>query len=151
MNHLTSLRSVQELNDGAHGEVTSQYEYQAPDRMHLQIVGEEESIAIGPIQYYLQQGVWQAQTRIEPLAFPNFANARQAGTVRVGRAETRDGKALQVVLATGGALANVHYAYWIGSEDFRLYKSAMVAPAHFMIQSYFDFDAPVQIAAPVEK
>lgn len=151
MNHLTSLRSVQELNDGAHGEVTTRYEYRAPDRMRMQIAGEGESIAIGPIQYYLEQGVWQAQARVNPLVFPNFANARQAGTVRVGRAETRDGKAVQVVLATGGALANVHYAYWIGSEDFRLYEYAMVAPAHFMIQSYSDFDAPVQIAAPVEK
>lgn len=151
MNHLTNLRSLQELNDGAHGEVTTQYEYQAPDRMHLQIVGEGESIAIGAVQYYFEQGVWQTRTRVDPLVFPNFANARQVGTARLGRTETFDGKAMQVVVGTDTTSANVHYAYWIGSGDFRLYKFAMVAPAHFMVQSYFDYDVPVQILAPAAK
>lgn len=151
MNQLTSLRSVQELNDGLHGEVTTQYEYQAPDRMHLQIVGEGESIAIGATQYYFEQGVWQKQARVYPLVFPSFANARQVGTARIGRTETLDGKAMQVVVGTDATSANIHYASWISSEDFRLYKFAMVAPAHFMIQSYFDYDAPVQIAVPVAK
>jgi copper transport protein len=151
MNQLTSLRSVQELNDGVHGEVTTQYEYQAPDRMRFQIVGEGESIAIGATQYYFEQGVWQTRVRVDPLVFPNFANARQVGVAKIGRVETLDGKAMQVVVGTDATSANAHYAYWIGTGDFRLYQFAMVAPAHFMMQSYSNYDAPVQIVAPVAK
>ncbi len=149
MNMLKSLRTIQDLNDGANGVVTTRYEYQAPDRVRFQIVGEGESVAIGETQYYRDQERWTARARPDPFAFPKFNNAGLVSMASLGRAEVLDGTPTEIVEVTFSSSAgDVRYAYWIGTEDHLIHQYAMVAPAHYMMEYYFDYNAPVKIEAP---
>ncbi len=149
MNTLKSLRTIQDLNDGANGVVTTRYEYQAPDRMRFQVGGGGESIAIGGTQYYRDQDAWIARARPDPFVFPKFNNAGLVAGAKLGRAEALNGIPAQIVEVTlSSSAGDVHYAYWIGTEDRFIHQYAMVAPAHYMMEYYFDHNAPVRIEAP---
>ena len=57
---------------------------------------------------------------------------------------------MQIVQSTTGTGdARVRYAFWIGVDDHAVHQYAMVGPAHFMMQSYSDFNAPLDIQAPM--
>ncbi len=149
MNTLKSLRAIQDLADGRVGSVTTRYEYQAPDRVRFQVVGGMESIAIGGTQYDQDSQTWTSRARVDPFVFPNFNNATQAKEVRLGRTDTLDGAPMQVdesTTATGDSRTD--YAFWIGTDDHLVHQFAMVAPAHFMMQYYSDYNAPIDIQAP---
>jgi hypothetical protein len=151
MNRLTSLRSVQELNDGLHAVVRTDYEYASPDLLRFMVNGQSESIAVGGTQYYAENGSWISRPRVEPFVFPSFNNGQQAVRARVGRTEFLDGVPMQLVLADLNGSSPVHYAFWIDPDDGRLHQIAMVGPAHYMVQSYSDFNGPVSIQAPPAK
>lgn len=149
MNTLKSLRTIQDLNDGANGVVTTRYEYQAPDRMRFQVVGQGESIVTGGTQYYRDQETWTARTRADPFVFPKFNSAGLVPGAKLGRTEALNGTPTLIVeVAFSSSAGDVRYAYWIGSEDHLIHQYAMVAPAHYMMEYYFDHNAPVKIEAP---
>jgi copper transport protein len=149
MNALTSLRAVQELNDGKFGAVTTHYEYAAPDRLRFQVSGGMESIAVAAKQFDRDNGTWSARSRVDPFVFPNFDNAGQASAVRLGRTDTLGGAPMQIIeTAAPSGDETVHYAFWIGTNDHLVHQFAMVAPGHYMMQYYFDYNAPVDIQAP---
>lgn len=153
MNALTTLRSRQELNDGANGLAVSLYDYAAPNKTRFRIEGQGESIAIGEKQYYQDNaGAWSERARVEPFTFPNFDFVTTAQRIRLGRADTLAGTPTQIVLfdtpnTSGDEL--IHYAYWLAQDDKRLLQLAMVTSSHYMMQYYNDFNAPdVVIDAP---
>jgi len=149
MNTLKSLKAVQELNDGKNGSVTTRYEYQAPDRLHFQVVGGTESIAIGGTQFDRDDGVWVSRPRVDPFVFPSFDDTSQANEIRLGRTDNLNGAPMQLVeTTTGTGDAKTNYVFWIGTDDHLIHQFAMVAAAHFMMQYYFDFNAPLGIQAP---
>ncbi len=150
MNRLSTLRSTQELNDGANAVVVTDLAYAAPDRVDMRIAGQGESIAIGGTQFYETNGVWTDQPRVQPFVFPNFANAATLADARLGRGEIVDGKPMQIVLATEPGPPDAYFAYWIGTDDHAVHQLVMVAPAHFMLQRYIDFDAPIVIQPPIK-
>jgi copper transport protein len=152
MNALESVRSKQELNDGAAGLAISHYEYEAPDRTRFRIEGQGESIAVGDRQFLQNpNGQWVERERVDPFKFPSFDYARAAQAVRMGRPDTLNGMPTQIVLfqapTTSGA-EQIEYAYWIEEGSKRVVQLAMVANAHYMMQSYRDFDAEIAITAP---
>lgn len=145
MNELSSLRADQRLNDGANTVVISAYEYGAPDKTRFVIEGQGQAIAIGALQYLqTKDGQWLERARVEPFVFPAFDFAKGAESVRFGRQETINGVPAQIVLFevpdTLGA-NKVRYAYWIAEDDKRVLQFGMVAPAHYMIEAYRDFDS----------
>ena len=153
MNSLTTLRSRQELNDGANGVVISLYEYQAPDKTKFEIVGQGQSIARGADQYYQNRdGTWTLRARGENFVFPKFDFADTAQATRQGRADKIGTTPAKIFLfntpnTTGTEL--IHYAYWIAEDDKRVLQFAMVTASHYMMQSYRDFDSKeIAIAAP---
>lgn len=153
MNRLTTLRSTQELNDGAAGFAVSHYEYQVPDRTRFQVEGQGESIAIGAMQYLQNaDGTWTERPRMEPFRFPDFNFVQTAQGIRLGRVERARGTPAQLVLfytPNVNGTEQIHYAYWIDQATQRVLQVAMVANAHYMLQSYWDFDArDIAIAAP---
>ncbi len=158
MNRLVSLRMDQVLNDGANGVAVTHYEYRAPDRLRFTVVGASRgltatSIAVGRLQYYQEpSGEWTVQSRVDPFVFPHFDRATQAQWARHGRTDTVGGEPAQVVrYATADSSSNgsIQYADWISTSDGRLLKQAMVADGHYMMQTYYDFDAPdITIEAP---
>ncbi len=148
MNALTSLRATELLNDGVGGSVITQYEYRAPDRVRLTI-GAKQSVAIAGTQYDFENGVWTLRARVTPFVFPDF-HAGRVTAARLGRIETVKAVPAQIVLfTTPTATGTADQADWISLADQRIVQTAMVAPAHFMLDTYFDFDAPVQIVAPI--
>jgi len=149
MNALKAMRATEELNDGENGVVYTRGEFAAPDRVHTTVEGGSESIAIGATQYFHDDSGWTSLTRPEPYKFPSFNNAGLASSIRFGRAELMDGKPAQIVMVDFTSSAgDVHFAYWVGTDDRLIKQYAMVAPAHFMTEHYRDFNAAVEIAAP---
>ena len=145
MNRLQTLRSIQKLNDGRNGMVETRFEYRAPDRMRLQIVGQGESIAVGGAQYFKEIGrdQWEVRTRVEPLRFPSFDFATQAKRVTLGRQEILDGEPTQIVrFVLESATSTTQLAYWVATRDTRVRQFAMFAPGHSMMEYYRDYDAP---------
>ncbi len=149
MNALYSVRASEVLNDGVNGSVTTQYEYQAPDRLHYRVGGGIESIAIGKTQYYLEQAAWTDRDRIDPFVFPNFDAVKGAQAIRLGRSEVVDGIPMQIVeLVLPSGDEKVHFAYWIGRDDHLVHRYVMVAPGHYMMRYYSDYNAPLDIQPP---
>lgn len=153
MNELKTLASVQNLNDGMTGVVVSHYEYQTPDKTRFSIEGQGSSIAIGPDQYFQDKnGQWTQRGRVEPFVFPAFDFADTAQGTQLGRADKLDGEPMQLVVfntpnTSGDEL--IHYAYWVSEADKRVHQLAMVTTAHYMIQTYSNFDDPaIHITAP---
>lgn len=147
MNSLQSVRATQELNDGANAVVTTRFEYAAPDRLRYEIAGQGESIVILATQFYRESGAWTTRLRAEPLKFPDFSNAALAAGAKLGRAEKIGDVEAQIVRAASPA-GDVQFAYWLDAQN-RVRQFVMVAPAHFMLQNYFDYDAAIQIDAPL--
>jgi copper transport protein len=153
MNQLESLHSKQDLNDGSNGVVITNYDYHSPDAMRFDVLGEASSIAIGPKQYYQDKnGNWTERARVDPFVFPQFDASTQATNVQLGRPDILNGEQTQIVRyaipdASGGE--GTQYAQWISSKDDRLIQLAMVAPSHYMMQYYMDYNSPqIAVAAP---
>jgi mono/diheme cytochrome c family protein len=153
MNKLATLRSEQELNDGANGVAISHYEYQAPDKTKFRIEGQGQSIAIGADQYYENQdGAWVQRARVENFVFPNFTFADSARSTRDGRTDRVGGENAQIVLfdtLTTSGDERIRYAYWISEAEKLVLQLAMVTTNHYMMQYYDDFDGTdIDIQAP---
>ncbi len=152
MNQLQSLRSTQDLTDGMDGLLITEIEYRAPDAAHLSAQTGEESIAMGPVQYDRNEsGQWTQRQRTEPFMFPMFDLAQQATNAKLGRQETLNGEPVQVVRfkIPDTTPSGTQYAEWISTKDHRLLQVAMVAPWHYMLQSYRDYNSPqVSVIAP---
>jgi mono/diheme cytochrome c family protein len=152
MNQLHSLRSVQALTDGAGGLLITQFEYRAPDAVHMTSQTGEESIALGPVQYDRDQsGQWTQRRRADPFVFPKFDMVGQAANTQLGRLETLNGEPAQVVRfeVPDVTRSGLQYAEWISTKDQRVLQVAMVASSHYMMQTYTDYDSPqISISAP---
>lgn len=149
MNQLKALRTVEELNDGENGVVVTRMDFQAPDRVHTMVEGGSDTMAIGASQYFRESSGWTSLSRPEPYVFPNFNNAGLASSGRFGREEILDGVLAQIVnVDFSSSAGDTHFAYWVGKDDKLIHQYAMVAPSHFMIESYRDFNAPVRVDAP---
>lgn len=86
---------------------------------------------------------------MSPYVFPNFQDSAQAKTARLGGTENLNGvptRIVETVAVFSGE--EVRYAFWIGTEDHLIHQSAMVAPGHYMIEYYSDYNAPIQIDPP---
>jgi mono/diheme cytochrome c family protein len=110
------------------------------------------SIAVGPVQYDRDKnGQWTQRQRIDPFVFPKFDMAVQATNAKLGRQETLSGEPAQIVRfkipdANG---PGEQFAEWISTKDHRLLQLAMVAPSHFMMQYYVDYDSlQIAVTAP---
>lgn len=145
MNELSALRASQQLNDGTNAVVLSDYEYLAPDRTRFVIEGQGQAIAIGALQYLqTPNGAWLERARVEPFVFPQFDFADTAEAVQFGRQETINRVPAQIVLfQVPDTLGEnqVRYAYWIAEDDKRVLQFAMVAPAHYMMETFRDWDS----------
>lgn len=153
MNRLTAVRASQYMNDGTNGALVTFYDYHAPDQMRFAVEGGNASIAIGRDQYYSDKNdAWTRRDRIDPLVFPDFKTATEGQGAFLGRTDVLDGEDMQIVryvVPAAGGGAGSEFAVWIGQADKRVRQFAMVAPAHFMMQYYADYNAAdIAIQAP---
>jgi copper transport protein len=152
MNRLQSLRSRQELTDGNGGLLVVEFEYRAPDAVRMTSQTGEESIALGPVQYYRDQnGQWTQRPRSDPFVFPKFDLSQQAAGAKLGRQEALSGEPVQIVRfnVPNQTRDGIQYAEWISTQDRRLLQLAMFTAGHLMMQTYTDYDSSqISVTAP---
>lgn len=150
MNRLTSLREHQTLSSGG-ATVTSDYEYVAPDRIHIQVDNGSETIGIGPRRFDRTRLTgWQSSPWVSESGgyrWPNFDYARRATEVTLLGQETVDGVNCWVVTFLDPE-TEARYTFWIGDRDSLIRRERMVAPGHYMESRLGDFNAPMTIEAP---
>ncbi len=150
MNRLRAVRQRQEIADGSGNDVVTFYAFAAPDAMRYKVIGGSEAIFVGEQRFDNEASAWRKSQAPDRFRFPNFTYADNASHVVLGPRQILNGTPTQAVvfiLNLGGATAR--YTVWVDERTRRIVREAMVARSHYMINDYFDFNAPIRIAAPV--
>lgn len=126
--------------------LVSSWTFQAPDRMRYTIVRGNRAVVIGTRRWDSLGRKW-AQSAISKLRIPAFAweNAREARLV--GRA-TVGGTPTRVVALWK---PDVDFPSWFllyVADDGRVLRARMSTTAHFMVDTYHDFDTAPPIRPP---
>ena len=130
------------------------YGFEAPDRMRVAF-DDRETIFIGPNRYTRsgRAGAWQSDNFGTGLTVPSFTwEAHEASEAivapTIAGADEVDGVSTQELAFFQGANSTPLW-YRLFVDDTGLVRRVeMDAQAHFMIDHYFDFDAPFTIEPP---
>ena len=157
MHQLHTLRSDETLGPVV-PPIETQYAFEAPDRMQLDISNGAHTIFIGATRYTLKDGSaagWQPEDAGMPLQTPlyvwdprppsgGFVASHLVGTDQV------DGVDTQVVafFENLGPLEPFWFRLWVDSDGL-VHRAEMRGQGHFMDEHYTDFDAPFTIDPPV--
>jgi hypothetical protein len=166
---LTSLRSVrytQRLGDGGGSLYRSQTavsaaESERPAAYADRIVDAAgdvvaQQVIVGDQRWILVGEDW---VEAEPIPFLTPAAWGEAYTdatgFQFGPREAVDGELSQVVTfwqppRTSPSRAPAWFAWWIGLASGEVRREAMVSTRHYMVYGYSDFDAPLEIAPPID-
>jgi copper transport protein len=149
MHALQTLRIDEQLGPSI-VPVSSSYEMQAPDRMHVQVGNGFENFIIGGTSYSRTSAAlpWRVQSA-SGSHFPFFIwdSSPILGPHVVGRASV-DGVQTEIMaFHEGTGSSPTWFEVWV-SADGLAYQSQMTAEAHFMDHRYYDFDTPISIQAP---
>ncbi len=154
MHALDTVRYDEVLNSGL-ASVRSEYAAQAPDRLHIKVEGKQETIIIGNTRYLQKTpgARWQVQSGGPEVPQPSFIwdyfepfkDPRIVGQATVAGVPTT------IVAFAGGGPSGlaIWFRVWIDHEGL-VRQAHMRAIGHFMDHRYFDFDAPLTIAPPVQ-
>ncbi|MGH2521479.1 MAG: CopD family protein [Anaerolineales bacterium] len=131
--------------------VTETIAFQAPNLFYDRLSNGSENMADGATYYYRREGetLWQAVRQNEPFKFPDFDQAPQAISARLGKVEEVNGRRAQIVTYTVYILRNpVAFTRWIDLETEWILQEYMDAPGHHMLSVYSAFNEPVTITLP---
>lgn len=111
------------------------------------------TVSVGQRSWLKQQGggwLEQPSNLLPPLS--DWASTYGGGkNVQFGVKETIQGEEAQVVtfyLPPKEGQAQAWFSWWIGTQTGRLYRMAMVADQHYMLETHHDFNAPFTISPP---
>jgi hypothetical protein len=146
MRAFKSLRMVETLETGR-SRLVGRFRYRSPDRMAYRSSDGAEAVVIGGRRWdRVGGGRWleseTARRRVPPLEWANARHARVVGVGRVGRTP---------VMLVSLFRADPSYPVWFQlalARDGRVLQTRMLAPAHFMVDRYSGFGAPVAIDPP---
>lgn len=157
MEQLRSARVREDLTDKEDGNVvTSEYTFQAPDRMRWEVTsGGSTRIAVGQTGYIKsRQGEpfesyeWPGDGFTWPTGFyESFWQDRAA--VRLLGSETLDGVDTTVVGWVQPSYP-AWYRMWVSEDTSRVRRLEMRAEGHIMDQVYRAYDEPVTVEPPAE-
>jgi hypothetical protein len=147
MRALGSVRIAEHLSTGA-ASLSSWWTMAAPDRLRVSGSDGSRSVVIGARRWDRSRGDAWVESEAEPLRLPDFQwlEARHA---RIIGKTVRDGVTLLLVGA-----ADLERSWWFVlavRPDGLVVESRMLAPAHFMVDRYSGFDAPVTIEPPASQ
>jgi copper transport protein len=149
MHGLGTLRIDEELGPGV-VPVASQYQMQAPDRMHAKAANGFESIIIGSTEFSRRSSTdpWQT-VQIPPLKSPYFVwdSAPPLGAHVVGEATVDGVPAQEVAFFENSSLGAIWFQVWIGSDGL-IHQGSMTAAGHYMDHHYYGLNAPLDIQPP---
>ncbi|GEM_PF-728591 len=147
VNSLTSLKEKNILTGGSGGiSITTEYQYQGPDKLRTVDDKGRESIIIGDERYDKAGEIW-TKASFPGYTFPPLALFTNPTEVTLLDTEEMDGKKVFVLAYEDPSLA-AHFRWWIGADDFMPRKQLMIAPGHYMTSAYSDFNMPNNITPP---
>jgi copper transport protein len=150
MSRLHSARLAFALSNGSSGIGLDDMEFVAPDRYETIVPGAGGAIQIGTTIYLHGVGQpWTTEPNVSPYAWPTGAYAdfqQGVGGIVIGQGTVLG--SVCTIIAFYVPQSGGIYEAWIGQQDHLIHKYLMAAPSHYMVNLYYDFDAPVQIDPP---
>jgi copper transport protein len=127
--------------------LSSHYEMQAPDRVHVAVASGFENFIIGSRSYSRTSAAvpWRVQT-LPASRFPSFIwdASPILGPHILGSASV-DGVQTEIVaFFEETSLSPSWFQLWVGADGLA-HQAQMTAESHFMDQRYYDFDTPLSI------
>jgi hypothetical protein len=142
MRALRSYTFGERLSSGVGAAVTTQFRARAPNRLQFRTSTGSRTVIIGNARWDKVGARWERSlfpglsTRV--FMWDGAANARVIGTAAGGA---------RVLTAFDSRPVPAWFRLTVGSDG-RVREAEMVAPSHFMIQSFSRFNAPTRIQPP---
>jgi len=152
IHQLRTYRLFETLSSGI-ATIASRYSFQAPNRMES-VVNDSRTVWVADTRYTRERpgDPWKVERGGPSIPVPTFiwdyfkpfVDPRIVGTEQV------DGRRASLVSFFGGRRQDtaIWFKLWVDPRGLVL-RAHMRAIGHFMNDRYYDFDAPLQIQAPV--
>lgn len=157
---MRSARMIDQLTDGLSVMLFGYHEFVAPDRERFDIQGRFSSISVGGERFTREPGAgtWTVTQTGSlgtappgstggPTAWPWFGFLRSAVGVTVEGEASQAGQRCHVLVGVDPQ-SDVTYEIWVGRDDGMIHRLVMGLPGHYMVNAYFDVNAPIDIEPP---
>ncbi len=158
---MRSARMIDQLTDGLSLMLFGYHEFVAPDRERFDIQGRFSSVTADGQRYFREAGAdrWTVQPTGSigtgppggagsgPGSWPWFGFLRGAIGVTVAGDASQAGQRCQVLVGIDPQ-SDVTYEIWVGRNDGMIHRLVMGLPGHYMVNAYFDVNAPIRIEPP---
>ena len=149
MSRVRTWREIEQITDGSGHAVETRFEAVRPDQLRYRTTSGSEAVIIGAVRFSRDRGgVWTRDRLPQPIALdgPYLPYLDGAAAVRFGGTDRCGGEICRVVLWALPS-GRARFAARIGSDG-RIYRVAMVAPAHYMTSRVDRLNAPLLITPP---
>ncbi len=158
---MRSARMIDQLTDGLSLMLFGYHEFVAPDRERFDIQARFSSVTADGQRYFREAGddTWTVQPTGSigtgppggagsgPGRWPWFGYLRGAIGVTVEGDASQAGQRCQVLVGIDPQ-SDVTYEIWVGRNDGMIHRLVMGLPGHYMVNAYFDVNAPIRIEPP---
>ncbi|MHB8620960.1 MAG: copper resistance D family protein, partial [Chloroflexota bacterium] len=150
MHQLRTLR-IQESLAPPRPPERSTYQFEAPDRMRLDVSTGFDLIWVGSTRYERDKpsGPWQSEQASRPFRVPFYIwdDAPPMDPVILGQAVVGGVTTRVIAFFESSGNLPLWFRLWVGPDGL-VHRAEMRAPGHFMDHRYSDFDAPLVIGRP---
>lgn len=157
---MRSARMIDQLTDGLSLMLFGYHEFVAPNRERFDIQGRFSSVSVGGQRFTREAGAdtWTVSQTGSlgtappgstggPNSWPWFGFLRSAVGVTVEGEASQAGQRCQVLVGVDPQ-SDVTYEIWVGRTDGMIHRLVMGLPGHYMVNAYFDVNAPIDIEPP---
>lgn len=158
---LRSARMIDQLTDGLSLILFGYHEFVAPDRERFDIEGRFSSVTVNGQRFSREAGAatWTVRptgsvgvkppglTGNAPGSWPWFGFLHAAVGVRLEGEASQAGQPSEVLVGIDPQ-SDVTYEIWVGRDDGMIQRLVMGLPGHYMVNAYFDVNAPIDIEPP---
>jgi copper transport protein len=147
---MDSARMIDQLTDGLSVMLFGHHEFEAPDRERFEIQGRFSTVVADGRRYTQEAGStgWEVRDAGQ-VRWPDFGFLRAAIGVRPEGTGSQAGERCRV-LAGFDPQSDVVYEIWVGQDDGMIHRLVMGLPGHYMVNAYYDVNAPVEIEPPAD-
>lgn len=158
---MRSARMIDQLTDGLSLMLFGSHDFVAPDRERFDIQGRFTSISVGGQRFTREAGAeaWTVRQTGSlgaalppgstggPSSWPWFGFLSSAVGVTLEGEASQAGRRCQVLVGVDPQ-SDVTYEIWVGHDDGMIHRLVMGVPGHYMVNAYYDVNAPIEIEPP---
>lgn len=145
MGSLRTVRFRQALSSGTGSSLVVRFAARAPDRLRLETSTGQRAIMIGGARWDWSGGRWvrapASRLRVPSYSWEGASHARVIGSARIG------GKPVQILALANPSRGPAFFRLYVARGG-RVLRTRMLAPGHFMIETYRAFNEPLAIEPP---